>query len=59
MSALLLLARGRAGVARSVTSRMRVLAELCASPLPKPATDVKTLSARVEAHVTSMGASWK
>ncbi len=45
-------------VSQSLTARVRELAERYATPLPKLAAVVESLSERVEAHLKSMGASW-
>jgi type I restriction enzyme M protein len=46
-------------VSRTLTSRIRELAERYATPLPQLTDAVATLSARVEEHLERMGASWK
>jgi type I restriction enzyme M protein len=46
-------------VSQTLTDRIRQLAERYAIPLPKLTKEVETLTARVEVHLTKMGASWK
>lgn len=46
-------------VAQSLTSRIRVLADRYAAPLPKLVDDVAALSAKVDGHLKKMEASWK
>jgi type I restriction enzyme M protein len=46
-------------VSQTLTGRIRQLAERYASPLPQIVEEVATLSARVDAHLMKMGASWK
>jgi type I restriction enzyme M protein len=46
-------------VSQTLTGRIRELAERYATPLPKLIDEVAALSARVEEHLTKMGASWK
>ncbi|OYW71214.1 MAG: type I restriction endonuclease subunit M [Verrucomicrobia bacterium 12-59-8] len=46
-------------VSQTLTGRIRELAERYATPLPQLTDEVAMLSARVEAHLTRMGASWK
>jgi type I restriction enzyme M protein len=46
-------------VSQTLTGRIRQLAERYATPLPKLTEEVETLSARVEEHLTKMGAAWK
>ena len=45
-------------VSRTLTGRIRELAERYATPLPKITIEVTTLSARVDAHLKEMGATW-
>jgi type I restriction enzyme M protein len=45
-------------VSQTLTARIRQLAERYAMPLPKVVDEVATLSARVDAHLARMGASW-
>jgi type I restriction enzyme M protein len=45
-------------VAQTLTGRIRELAERYATPLPQLTADVEALTARVEAHLKKMGASW-
>jgi len=45
-------------VSRTLTGRIRELAERYATPLPKITIEVTTLSARVDAHLKKMGATW-
>ena len=45
-------------VSQRLTGRIRELADRYASPLPRLVEDVENLSARVEAHLAKMGASW-
>jgi type I restriction enzyme M protein len=47
------------GVSQTLTGRIRQLAERYATPLPKLTDEVDTLTARVEEHLTRMGAVWK
>lgn len=46
-------------VSQSLTGRIRELAERYVAPLAQLTDEVATLAARVEAHLTKMGASWK
>ena len=46
-------------VSQTLTGRIRDLAERYATPLPKLTDEVATLTERVEAHLKTMGASWK
>jgi len=46
-------------VSQTLTGRVRELAERYETPLPKLIDDVATLSARVDAHLRKMGASWR
>jgi type I restriction enzyme M protein len=46
-------------VSQTLTGRIRELAERYATPLPKLTDEVETLAARVDEHLTKMGASWK
>jgi len=46
-------------VSQALTGRIKQLAERYAEPLPQLATDVATLNAKVEAHLTKMGFAWK
>jgi type I restriction enzyme M protein len=46
-------------VSQTLTSRIRQLAERYATPLPQLVDEVTTLSARVDGHLTKMGAVWK
>ncbi len=46
-------------VSQTLTGRIRELAERYATPLPKIAEEVETLSARVDVHLKKMGAVWK
>ena len=46
-------------VSRTLTSRVRQLAERYATPLPKLIEDVEALSRTVEKHLKAMGATWK
>jgi hypothetical protein len=46
-------------VSQTLTGRIRQLAERYATPLPKLTDQVETLSARVEAHLKTMGVLWK
>ncbi|MEQ1892961.1 MAG: class I SAM-dependent DNA methyltransferase [Planctomycetota bacterium] len=45
-------------VSRTLTGRIRELAERYATPLPRLVDDVATLVARVDGHLRKMGASW-
>ena len=45
-------------VSQTLTARIRQLAERYAMPLPQVVDEVATLSARVDAHLARMGASW-
>jgi type I restriction enzyme M protein len=45
-------------VSQRLTGRIRELAERYATPLPQLTDEVAALAARVEAHLTKMGASW-
>ncbi|MBF0273320.1 MAG: type I restriction-modification system subunit M [Magnetococcales bacterium] len=46
-------------VSQALTGRVRQLAERYATPLPKLAEEVETLSARVDEHLKKMGFVWK
>ncbi|MCZ8112329.1 MAG: N-6 DNA methylase [Rubrivivax sp.] len=46
-------------VSQTLTGRIRELAERYATPLPLLADEVAALAARVEGHLSRMGASWK
>jgi type I restriction enzyme M protein len=46
-------------VSQSLTSRIRVLADRYATPLPKLVDDVAALSVKVDVHLKKMEASWK
>jgi type I restriction enzyme M protein len=46
-------------VSQTLTGRLRELAERYATSLPQVVDEVVTLGARVEKHLTKMGASWK
>ena len=46
-------------VSQTLTGRIRELAERYATPLPELTDEVAALAARVEGHLTQMGASWK
>jgi type I restriction enzyme M protein len=46
-------------VSQTLTGRIRELAERYATTLPQLTDEVATLAARVEWHLTKMGASWK
>jgi type I restriction enzyme M protein len=46
-------------VSQTLTGRIRQLAERYATPLPKLTDEVETLAARVEEHLTKMGAVWR
>lgn len=46
-------------VSRTLTGRVRELAERYATPLPEIVDEVVTLSSRVEGHLKRMGAVWK
>ena len=46
-------------VSQTLTGRIRELAERYATPLPRLAREVETLAARVDEHLTKMGATWK
>jgi type I restriction enzyme M protein len=45
-------------VSRTLTGRIRELAERYATPLPELTDEVEALAARVEAHLKHMGLSW-
>jgi type I restriction enzyme M protein len=45
-------------VSQTLTGRIRQLAERYATPLPKLTEEVETLAARVDEHLTKMGAMW-
>ena len=45
-------------VSQTLTGRVRELAERYAAPLPELVNGVKTLAARVDAHLKRMGATW-
>jgi len=42
-------------VSQTLTSRIRLLADRYASPLPQIASEVETLSAKVDEHLKKMG----
>jgi len=46
-------------VSQTLTGRIRQLAERYAAPLPQMVAEVDELSARVEAHLAKMGATWQ
>jgi type I restriction enzyme M protein len=46
-------------VSQTLTGRIRQLADRYATPLPQIITDVQALSAKVDAHLKKMGATWK
>ena len=46
-------------VSQTLTGRIRELAERYATPLPQLNDEVAVLAARVEGHLSKMGASWK
>ena len=46
-------------VSRTLTGRIRELAERYATPLPRLTDEVDTLSSRVDEHLAKMGAEWK
>jgi len=46
-------------VSQTLTGRIRELAERYATPLPKLTEEVGALTARVDEHLTKMGAVWK
>jgi type I restriction enzyme M protein len=46
-------------VSQTITGRLRELAERYARPLPQLTDDMATLAARVDEHLTKMGAVWK
>jgi len=46
-------------VSQTLTGRIRELAERYATPLPKLVDEVATLAARVDEHLTKMGAVWR
>ena len=46
-------------VSKTLTGRIRELAERYASPLPQLTEELATLTARVEKHLANMGAPWK
>jgi len=46
-------------VSQTLTGRIRQLAERYAAPLPQMVAEVDELSARVEAHLARMGATWQ
>ena len=46
-------------VSRTLTGRIRELAERYATPLPQLTDEVATLAVRVEGHLAKMGAAWK
>lgn len=46
-------------VSQTLTGRIRQLAERYVTPLPKLTGEVATLAARVDEHLTKMGAVWK
>jgi type I restriction enzyme M protein len=45
-------------VSQTLTRRARELAERYATPLPKLAEEMESLSARVDEHLKKMGAVW-
>ena len=45
--------------ANDTDNRIRELVERYATPLPNLTEEVETLAARVEEHLTKMGAIWK
>ena len=45
-------------VSRTLTGRIRELAERYATPLPKLSAEVETLATRVDEHLRKMGVSW-
>jgi type I restriction enzyme M protein len=45
-------------VAQALTTRVRVLAERYATPLPQVEKEVEALAARVAGHLKAMGATW-
>ena len=46
-------------VSRTLTGRIRQLAERYATPLPQLTVEVAKLAARVDEHLKKMGAVWK
>ena len=46
-------------VAQTLTSRIRLLADRYAAPLPQLVDEVAALAARVDGHLKKMEASWK
>lgn len=46
-------------VSQTLTGRIRQLAERYSTPLPQLTEEVETLAARVDGHLTKMGAVWK
>jgi len=46
-------------VSQTLTGRIRQLAERYSTPLPQLTDELATLAARVEGHLTKMGAVWK
>jgi type I restriction enzyme M protein len=46
-------------VSKTLTGRIRELAERYATPLPKLTDELAVLAKKVEEHVVNMGASWK
>ena len=46
-------------VSQTLTGRIRELAERYATPLPELTEEVAALTAKVEAHLAAMGATWK
>jgi type I restriction enzyme M protein len=46
-------------VSQTLTGRIRQLAERYAAPLPQRTGEVATLAARMDKHLTKMGAVWK
>jgi type I restriction enzyme M protein len=46
-------------VSKTLTGRIRQLAERYATPLPQLTDELEALAARVEGHLTKMGAVWK
>ena len=46
-------------VSQTLTGRIRELADRYSTPLPQLNDEVATFSARVDAHLKRMGASWK
>ena len=46
-------------VSKTLTGRIRQLAERYEAPLPQITSEVETLAARVEKHLDKMGVLWK